>query len=478
MRNYKLSIFLASIGIILVSLVIIVSSYAYFTIKVNGEGEEIEITTFDQNTTIIFNDTSNVSLVNAYTGDEITKTFSVENTSDLLMYYDIVLNNVVNNFENKNDLIYSIEEINGKGAKREESILPSEDVNIASDLLIMPHTKHEYTMNIKFLKTNEDQSNNMDKTFSSNIKIEGSKNINVGELIYKNNTLLSKIINSTNDEGVYYTNNSTFGYPVYYFKGDNSINNNLIYNNMCFKILRTDENYGIRLVYNGKYENGSCSESKTIGNSAFNTKSESNAYVGYMYGNASSNNYKNEHNNINSSIIKDTLEDWYKENFINDNNVSNDAIFCNNRQTNSFRLGGVLYGTNGYGNTNSGYYIFKNTRPTYSCNNLNDRFSKVNKDSNKLLKYPVGLITVDELLYSGLNFDNQTDNYLNINDTYYTITPAYFNGSGAYNYIVSNNIIKSSVVTKEYGIRPVISLNKNVEILMGDGSQENPYMIK
>ena len=342
----------------------------------------------------------------------------------------------------------------------------------------MPHTKHEYTMNIKFLKTNEDQSNNMDKTFSSNIKIEGSKNINVGELIYKNNTLLSKIINSTNDEGVYYTNNSTFGYPVYYFKGDNSINNNLIYNNMCFKILRTDENYGIRLIYNGKYENGLCSESKTIGNSAFNTKSESNAYVGYMYGNASSNNYKNEHNNINSSIIKDTLEDWYKENFINDNNVSNDAIFCNNRQTNSFRLGGVLYGTNGYGNTNSGYYIFKNTRPTYSCNNLNDRFSKVNKDSNRLLKYPVGLITVDELLYSGLNFDNQTDNYLNINDTYYTITPAYFNGSGAYNYIVSNNTIKSSVVTKEYGIRPVISLNKNVEILMGDGSQENPYMIK
>ena len=32
-----------------------------------------------------------------------------------------------------------------------------------------------------------------------------------------------------------------------------------------------------------------------------------------MYGNASSNNYNNEHNNINDSTIKTVLDTWYKE---------------------------------------------------------------------------------------------------------------------------------------------------------------------
>ena len=478
MRNYKLSIFFASIGIILVSIVMIVTSYAYFTIKVNGDGEDIEITAFDENTTIVFNDTSNVALINAYTGDEITKTFSVENTSNLNMYYDIYLSNVVNNFENKNDLIYSLTSLDNKGAIREESVLPSEDECISKDILIKPHEKHEYTMKITFLETNEDQSNNMDKTFSSNISIKGSKNINVGELNYQEGTLFSKIINSTNEQGVYYTNNSMNGETIYYFKGDNSINNNLIYNNICFKILRTDENYGIRLVYNGKYEDGLCSQSKIIGNSAFNTKSDSNSYVGYMYGTASSNNYKNEHNNATPSVIKNELETWYKENILDDKYISKESIFCNNRKTNSFRLGGVLYGLSGYGNTNTGYYIFNNSRPSYNCPNINDRFSMKNESSNKLLSYPVGLLTVDELLYSGYTFNTHDYSFLDTNETYYTMTPAFFNGSNAYNYIVSNNIIKTSVVTKEYGIRPVISLNKDTTVFMGDGSLESPYIVK
>lgn len=469
MKNNRLVVILCLTGIILISIFIMYSTYAYFTVDVTGEGKDIELSTFDKNTTIIYNDTSNVSMVNAYTGDEIIKTFSVENTSDYIMYYDILLDNVVNNFENKDDLIYKLESNNA--AIRENSIIPSTNSSIASDILIKPHEKHEYKMTITFLKTNEDQSNNMNKTFSSNISIKGSKNINVGETIYKDNTLLKEIITKSEEENsnIYYTNSSIDGKTIYYYKGKD-INNNLIFNNMCFKIIRTDENYGIRIIYNGEYNDGVCSNINNIGKTRFNIKSNSNAYVGYMYGNASSNNYNNEHNNINQSNIKTILDNWMSEKFDGISNLSYDNIFCNNRKTNSFKINGINYSKLGYGKSNTGYYNL-NGNITYNCENINDRFSVRNELSNKLLKVPVGLISIDEVLYSG----NESFLY---SDNYWTITPGYYNGSDAYNYIVTKNTIISSKVTNENYIRPVISLDRNIILESGDGSMLSPYIVK
>jgi len=470
MNNYKFTVILCSIGIILVSIFMMFSTYAYFTVNVEGEGKEIVLSTFDQNTTIIYNDTSNVSMVNAYTGDEIIKTFSIENTSNYLLYYDILLDNVVNNFEIKDDLVYTLES-NG-AALRERSIMPSTNDYIASNILINPHEKHEYKMTITFLNKDIDQSANMNKTFSSNIHVLGSKNINVGEHISQSGTLLDEIINKSMqiDSNIYKTNNSINGNTIYYYKG-NEINNNLIFNNMCFKIVRTDENYGIRVIYNGEYIDGVCNNDSIL-KSVYNTKSNSNTYVGYMYGNASSNSYKNEHNNTSSSFIKMQLDKWYKEKFNNSNNISNESIFCNNRVINSFTLGGVLYSKNGYGKHNTGYYDLNNGMPSFDCLNLNDRFSLSNNDSNKKLEYPVGLISVDEILYSG------DGSYLYSFDNYWTITPAYFNGSDAYNYVVSKKKITPAKVSYEFEIRPVISLNKNVKLESGDGSIISPYIVK
>ena len=480
MKNYKLSMILCSIGIILVSLLMIVSSYAYFTIKINGEGNDIEVSTFDKNTNIVFTDTSNVSLVNAYTGDEIIKTFSIENTSDLSLYYDIVLKNVVNNFESKNDLVFILECEDKSGAFREQSILPSSDTNIASNILIGPNKNHNYKMTIKFLDTNYDQSDNMNKTFSSNIMISGSK-INVGQTIYDKGSLLEKIITLSDIEtnNIYKTNNSTNGTTIYYYKGNSETNNNVIYNNMCFKIIRTDENYGIKLLYNGELEEGVCNPKKTVLDSVYNEKSNYNAYVGYMYGKASSNNYKNEHNNANASQIKLELDKWYKESILNNALIDKNAVYCNYRETNSFRLNGVLYAKNGYGANNSGYYIYDNKYPSLDCYSLNDRFSVANENSNKNLEYPVGLISVDELLYLGLDFTtNNNDSYLASSDNYWTMTAAYFNGSDAYNYSVINNKISPNNVSKSLGIRPVITINKSAQIVSGDGSEESPFTIK
>ena len=218
MNRYKFGIIFAVLGIIFSSLLMIISTYAYFTVPVEGESKDIALMTFNDNTDIIFEDTSNVSIVNFYTGEEITKTFTVTNTSKYPLYYDILLNNVVNNFEDPSDLVYEISS-NNKGAYRNQSIMPKENEIIASYIRIEPQVTQTYNMKIKFLETNKDQTSNMNKTFSSNIKLVPSKGLNVGENVYKNKTLLEMIIKSSissfdqinfsNEEivdGVYYTN--------------------------------------------------------------------------------------------------------------------------------------------------------------------------------------------------------------------------------------------------------------------------------
>ena len=57
------------------------------------------------------------------------------------------------------------------------------------------------------------------------------------------------------------------------------------------------------------------------------------------------------------------------------------------------------------------------------------------------------------------------------------MSPAYYNASGAYNYSVKKDTINATKVDTEIGIRPVITLNKNIKIKTGDGSNEDPYIV-
>ena len=474
-RRYMI---LAIIGVIFASLLFIMTTYAYFTVEVEGEGEDIILQTFNENNNIVYTDTSNLSLVNSYTGDEIVKTFTIENTSDYLLYYDIKLNNVANNFANNDDLVYTLESNNG--ASRSQTIVPSQDEPIASYIRINKNEKHEYTLKITFLKTDKDQSNNMNKTFSSNIIITPSRNINVGDELFDKKTLGYHIssnslgsYNESKEEGIYKTNSSINGTTVYFYRGSNNLKNNLVFNNNCYKIIRTTSDFSTRIIYNGKYENNTCSDSVILDDlSVYNNKSNYNSYVGYMYGDASSNNYVSEHANKNSSNIKSKLENWYQENFNNKKDyISFNSFFCNNRKTTEFTLNNVLYGTLGYGNNNTGYDGYTNNYPSYDCYLNNDKLS-----TNNGLIYPVGLITIDELKLAGFNdFEN---NFLYSNDSYYTMSPAYFNGSDAYLFIVDKNKILESKVSSELGLRPVLNLNKDVIIKKGDGSLESPFIVE
>ena len=77
----------------------------------------------------------------------------------------------------------------------------------------------------------------------------------------------------------------TYANPVYYYKG-NVQNNNVLFGGFCWKIVRTTETGGVKIVYNGVQKDGSCNNTGTdsqIGTSAFNNDYNSPAYVGYMH---------------------------------------------------------------------------------------------------------------------------------------------------------------------------------------------------
>ncbi len=100
----------------------------------------------------------------------------------------------------------------------------------------------------------------------------------------------NNISSDTNGKGVYQLNStSTNYYPIYYYRGAVT-NNNAIFSNYCWKIVRTTDNGGIKMIYNGTPSDGHCTNTTGAGTqistSVYNTETNSPAYNGYMYGEA------------------------------------------------------------------------------------------------------------------------------------------------------------------------------------------------
>ena len=98
----------------------------------------------------------------------------------------------------------------------------------------------------------------------------------------------SKVNGTTNGNGVYTVESTKDDTnPIHYFRG-NVNNNNVIFGGYCWKIVRTTETGGVKMVYNGTPVEGKCTNTTgtatQIGTSAFNSSNNSPAYVGYMYG--------------------------------------------------------------------------------------------------------------------------------------------------------------------------------------------------
>ena len=306
-----------------------------------------------------------------------------------------------------------------------------------------------------------------------------------------------EISSDTNGKGVYETKDTDSGKSVYFYRGDID-NNNIIFGGFCWKIVRTTETGGIKLIYNGKPVVNKCSielgADTHIGKSQFNTANGDNAYVGYMYGTSGSTNYDATHENKNESVIKQKIDLWYENNLNNYENYIEDAVYCNDRSTIKYDSNKILnfssYGNLGYGTNNTlysasarGWANSINTMPTLKCKLINDRFTVNGENGNGSLKYPIATITIDEIIYAGLtggysikstNSIN-TNFYLYNNVTYWTMTP--IASRSDYTGIARlrlDGYTDYNATNMYYAIRPVISL-KNGSKVTGLGTIDNPY---
>jgi len=205
--------------------------------------------------------------------------------------------------------------------------------------------------------------------------------------------------------------------------------------------------------------------------------------------------------NVLDSDIKKELEYWYEHNILNIKDSSNtnyledylyDSLFCNDRENvrdeYPFRLSasGSSYDYKPYNRTTS------NKSPSLKCtyanrdgftlrSNTTSRVKSSNK-GNSLLKYPIGLITVDEVTFAGASGGSVNQNYfLYINNEYWTMSPTYFYNFDTLAYEATVSSLGSAgknPVNKSYGIRPVINLSPNVLFDSGDGTEGNPYTVK
>ena len=283
----------------------------------------------------------------------------------------------------------------------------------------------------------------------------------------------SKPNSSTNGEGVYlFDETKKDTNPVYFFRGTYRLKNNLLYANLCWKIVRTTETGGVRIIYNGAPVNGKCTnvsgENTQIGRSKFNSIKNNKQYVGYMYGDDT-----NPYQNNNDSDIKKYIDNWYKTNIKDkgfESSLDKDSIYCGDR-TEGIDKGGYFY--------YAGIDRAEQNKPTLKCPS-NDSYGL--EAGNRKLTYPVALLSSDEvMLAGGQNSRGSNSNYyLNINEWYWLLSPGSWSDYGSTSIVDvdSRGCLEAVQVTSTGdGVRPALTVAPSAPLLSGDGSMYNPYVI-
>ena len=271
----------------------------------------------------------------------------------------------------------------------------------------------------------------------------------------------------------------------YYYRG--SVENNYVYfANRYWRIIRINGDGTIRMIYDGTaaHQNGEASEDRQVGTSQFNTASDNNMYLGYMYTNGEA------HGLGTSSAIKQANDSFYTSVLSSyASYIDTNAGFCGDRSTLNNQSG---VGTGTVSTYMKGYLRVSTSTPTLSCENSSDLYTVFSSSiGNKALTYPVGLITVDEVILSGssggifdgiYNYQKSTpDNYLTTGNTYWTITPAgYYNPFGFtyWNVLLfhanTSGHIDEGIASDTSALRPVINIRSDVTV-SGLGTMQNPY---
>ena len=268
------------------------------------------------------------------------------------------------------------------------------------------------------------------------------------------------------------------GETTYYYTGNP--NNWVQFGGFWWRIIRINGDGSIRMIYQGTSANETGSGTQ-IQTSAFNSSSNNNMYVGYMYQGGQL------HGLRQSSTIKRILDNWYMNNIENEEKnlhygqyIDGNAGFCGDRRTSS--------GT-GTGTSITDYQPFtriNNSSPSLTCQTEDIYTTSGSSTGNKALTQPIGLISADEAMFAGIpkwNNSGNTNNYLYTGQHYWTMSPFYYYyGAASVFYVNSSGYLDGalydnySVAWADPGVRPVINLKSAIAIT-GSGSKTDPFKL-
>ena len=488
-RKKELIVILSSLLVIVLSV-----SVAYFTTKILGEGKEISVESADLK--VIF--TSGSGTINGtniepgWTSGE--NTFTVKNESNGTYKYNIIIKDLVNTFVTEGFLQYKITSTDGGYNMSEFKDVPksaaAKDEILAYSVEIAKGKTHSYSVEFKYTNSANDQSDDMGKELSGTLYIEKGTLPKLSEKLLADNptiktrTDFNTTFTETNTGTLYKATESIAGSTakdVYYFAGD-AKNNWVKFGNFYWRIIRTNSDESIRLLYSGKSPN---TTTGYIGISVFNENYDDSMYVGYKYG--TSGTQASNRTNENNSTIKTYIDNWYSTNLSSYSKyISTEAVYCNDREV----------GSGTYSATGSIFYyaayirLYSNNAPSYNCTNIKDAFSGSNNEAK--LTYPIGLMTADEIVYAGGNSDtslpspfawyylNSTGDSITGSAYWWSLSPMKWGGGSSVWHIYgsySPGYPSSSLVSNGFGVRPAISIKSDALWSSGDGSPENPYEI-
>ena len=302
---------------------------------------------------------------------------------------------------------------------------------------------------------------------------------------------------ATTNEGMYAAQDDLG--TSYYFRG--AVNNNWVKfgkdssnKDIYWRIIRINGDGSIRMIYSGTTAPTSSTAIVMTGTETqingttyknFNSSYNNSAYVGYMY------TVGEQHGNSTSSGIKITIDNWYKTTTLETDatikSLVADQIFCNDRSASTSSTGTSGEISGGMNSITKCYYgayvrLRTNKNPKLNCTTESDKFtSKHSSIGNKVLDYPVGLITADEVaMAGGVYGTNNTSYYLNTNQPYWLGSPDYYGYDDDYPYVLVYSVFSGSLSSiypnRVIGVRPVISLSSKVK-LYGDGTYNNIYTV-
>ena len=195
----KQKIIVSITGIFLVIMILVGLTYAYFLTKITGNTNTKSMSVTTANLEIKYEDNNDVIV-----GDRIepgttlsSKTFTVTNNGNSTVDYSVGLINVINDFKNVDDVVYTLTCIsynkdgftlntdgtvtgNEKGTCNgvDETTFPNLNSYVATNTIEVGKV-HAYVITVTYKETGTDQSDDMNKTLEAKINIFDPKSLTI-----------------------------------------------------------------------------------------------------------------------------------------------------------------------------------------------------------------------------------------------------------------------------------------------------------